>query len=219
MKKEEREKARSLRISGWSIRRIADRLHVAKSSVSRWVRDIELTQDQLNLLTKRSRSQYLIGSHAYSARCAEKREKAKLEGMEKARQHDALHALGCALYWGEGGKSQRHIAFSNADPNMIRVFIHFLQKSLFIPTEKIIYSIQCYDDLHTVKEIEAYWMKVTNLPKQNIRKTTINKVSPYSQRKRAGKLEWGTCRISVYSVEAFFHISGAVEEYGSLCKP
>jgi IS30 family transposase len=46
MKTKEREQARSLRDRGCSIKEIARALDVAPSSVSRWVRDIELTAAQ-----------------------------------------------------------------------------------------------------------------------------------------------------------------------------
>jgi transposase len=46
MKRETREKARQLRYSGMSVRDIAKTLSVSTASVSVWVRDIELTEEQ-----------------------------------------------------------------------------------------------------------------------------------------------------------------------------
>ena len=46
MKTDERNEARRLRALGWSIREIQAHLGVARSSVSIWVRDVPLTQEQ-----------------------------------------------------------------------------------------------------------------------------------------------------------------------------
>lgn len=53
MRKQERKQARVLRTKGWSINQIVNNLHVAKSSVSVWVRDIQLTNNQKLLLKQR----------------------------------------------------------------------------------------------------------------------------------------------------------------------
>jgi transposase-like protein len=54
MKRAERERARELRRAGHSVKEICRELGVAKSSVSVWVRDIELTDEQLLALKRRS---------------------------------------------------------------------------------------------------------------------------------------------------------------------
>jgi len=59
MKREIREQARVLRFQGMSVRDICLTLGVAKSSISLWVRDIELTQDQVEKLKQK---QHLYGA-------------------------------------------------------------------------------------------------------------------------------------------------------------
>jgi transposase len=46
MKTDERRRARELRAQGWSIKEIERSLGVSRSSVSSWVRDVELTVEQ-----------------------------------------------------------------------------------------------------------------------------------------------------------------------------
>jgi len=53
MKVEEKKLARELRKQGWSLNEIRQKLKVAKSSVSLWVRDIELTEKQRQKLSKK----------------------------------------------------------------------------------------------------------------------------------------------------------------------
>ncbi len=50
MKSKEHDEARSLRTSGLSLNAIRQRVGVSKSSVSKWVRDIELTEEQIRQL-------------------------------------------------------------------------------------------------------------------------------------------------------------------------
>ena len=58
MKKAERDQARELRRQGLSLGEIRRQLGVAKSSVSLWVRDIELTPEQLERLSARQANWY-----------------------------------------------------------------------------------------------------------------------------------------------------------------
>ena len=53
MKLKEKEESRRLRSEGLSITRIAKQLNVGKASVSYWVRDIVLTEEQKNVRNKK----------------------------------------------------------------------------------------------------------------------------------------------------------------------
>lgn len=103
MKTAERERARQLRLDeGLPINEIARRLRVAKSSVSLWVRDIELTGDQhaqlraLNPAYNGQRS----GARTIAERYRAIRRRAQEHGLALARGGEQLHVLGCMLYWG-----------------------------------------------------------------------------------------------------------------------
>ena len=56
----EKQKARELRSQGYSINEIKTKLNLSKSSVSLWVRDIELTDGQKKLLSERGIQRELI---------------------------------------------------------------------------------------------------------------------------------------------------------------
>jgi transposase len=56
VKTSERDMARKLRSEGLSVREIESRLGVARSSVSVWVRDVELTAEQREALRTRPRA-------------------------------------------------------------------------------------------------------------------------------------------------------------------
>lgn len=108
MKPEKREEARRLRREGLAINDICRRVEAAKSSVSVWVRDIELTPDQQAALEKqhRTRKAQIKGSHTNAVKFRQLREQYQEEGRRKAREKDPLHIAGCMLYWGEGAKER-----------------------------------------------------------------------------------------------------------------
>jgi hypothetical protein len=64
------------------------------------------------------------------------------------------------------------------------------------------------------REIEDFWLGLLSLTRSNLRKSTVNRYSKYSQKKRRNKLTYGTCRVSVYDTQLVQHIHGAIQEYG-----
>ena len=98
----EREEARRLRREdGLAMRVIAERLGVAKSSVSAWTHDIPLTEEQHERLRRANPiyNQQLRGQEGRRASARAVRLAAQEEGRAHARRGDPLHLLGCMLYW------------------------------------------------------------------------------------------------------------------------
>jgi transposase len=95
-----REQARQMRRDGISVRDIATTLGIARSSASTWVRDIELTEAQIEKL-KESQRQYGArnkGGPTNRAIFQEKRLAYQEQGRERARNGSRLHLVGCMLY-------------------------------------------------------------------------------------------------------------------------
>lgn len=53
------------------------------------------------------------------------------------------------------------------------------------------------------------------LPKSCLRKTTMNRVSIYSKRKKGNNIPYGTCHLCVGNVRIKQSILGAIQEYGN----
>lgn len=122
MKPDKRDEARRLRREeGMAITDICKQLSVSKSSVSVWVRDIELSQDQKEALYRQHyafRAQ-IEGGNTNARKFRERRRQYQAEGREKAHERDPLHIAGCMLYWGEGAKNRNCLKMSNSDPDML----------------------------------------------------------------------------------------------------
>lgn len=69
------------------------------------------------------------------------------------------------------------------------------------------------------REIENFWLRTVGLPRSCLCKSTINRYSRYSQKKRRNKLPYGTCRIVVHSTEIAQTIYGSIQELAGFDRP
>lgn len=182
-KSQERLQARELRRIGISVKSIAKRLHVAKSTASLWVRDIILSVEQLEQL----RQQSIKGGERGRLLGTLKQKNDRLQrikiGEEKGKvlvgdlNNRELLLIGAALYWAEGTKKKREIAFCNSDPYLILVMIQWLQ-ACFTVTKDRFYCSVGINEIHKQREsvVKEYWSKITGIPLSQFRKTSFKKV-------------------------------------------
>jgi DNA-binding MarR family transcriptional regulator len=213
MKTSEREMARKLRQEGLSVREIEGRVGVARSSVSVWVRDVELTPEQREVLRCRPRP-----SNADAFR--RRRLLSQSEGREAARRLEPLHAMGCMLFWAEGSRSVDAAKITNSDPALLRLAARFLRQYFDVRDEK--FRVWCNlfaDHLEKQHAIEQHWLDTLELPRECLTKSIVNVYSRYSKKRRRNKLPYGTCRLTVCDVRIAQHLYGAIQEYGSFERP
>ena len=186
----QRIKARHMRGGGISIIVIARKLGISKSSVSKWCRDIILTEEQFEKLRKNRGISLKTGQRMGAETNKNKRLHAikmaedwgkKL--IKKISKREIL-LIAAALYWSEGSKSDRTsgFIFVNSDPEMVLVMKLFLVNVLHIPSEDIVCSIQI-NRVHEkrIKTVLSFWKKLLHLKKSQFRKpyyvdTKINKI-------------------------------------------
>jgi transposase-like protein len=210
-----------LRRAGHSVKEICRMLGVAKSSVSVWVRDIELTEEQ-RLALKKHYPGYPgqhAGSQAVAAKYRELRRQYQEEGRAKAREGDPLHLAGCMLYWGEGAKNRNSLKFATSDADMLSFYINFLRKSLRVEDSRIVIRIICYlGNSITKEQIENYWLELLQLPRNRLSKTIVN-LQPTSSQQKGRKLLYGTCEVATHDTPLVQHVLGAIQEYIGIEKP
>ena len=218
----EKLEARRLRMEeGASIKVIAAKLEVAVSSVSRWVRDIELTPEQLDALRARNPrlNSQLRGHLVRSERTRMQRAAWQEVGRADARGGDQLHRLGCMLFWAEGTKSRNAVRFTNSDVAMMRLFRRFLCTCFEIQPEQLRFTVNCFlGNGLSLDEIEAFWLSELALPPSSLRPAAVNRVSASSSRTGRTLLH-GTGQLSLYSTEIVQRIYGAIQEYGGFERP
>ncbi len=207
-KLKEKEICRNLRQQGYSLNYISKKVGVAKSSVSAWVRDIELTNEQIKKI-EYQRQASTSNSETYRKRRREYQE----NGREKAvaLKSDPLYAFGCALYWGEGRKNRGSVRLTNSDPQMLSFFVKFLKKYFNVSNDCFTISIQYYlNNGLKLNDIEEYWCNILDLDKRALRGHTL-KSKYYSNSKV--KHPYGICSVGISSTEIAMNIYGSIKEY------
>lgn len=212
MADERKKLAVQLRASGLSIKSIARELNAAQSSVSLWVRNVILTDLQLQKLKANTHAPEVI----------EKRRQSRLKSelikrnviINKARDNvqslsnRELWLIGIALYWAEGAKTQSTVQFSNGDPKMIMLMMRFFREICNADESKLRGCIHIHEHLN-VTEAEEYWQGVTGIRKDRFYKT-YNKPNKSSKGTR-NSLPYGVCDIYVHDSILFWKIKGWIE--------
>lgn len=213
MKREEKEKARSLRRHGLSVNEITRTLGVAKGSVSIWVRDIELTSQQKNRISENGRSVESVERRRY-ARLANEEARRKVyfdkavDEIYKVSEENLLFT-GCALYWGEGSKTKRNrVNFTNSDPRSIQVMMRFFREVCNVPEDKLHAHICLHPHLDAY-EAEQYWSCVSGIPIRQFYKTSMqhNKAS----KNKKDSIPMGTLSININDTTLYLRIMGWIE--------
>jgi len=172
-------KARELRKSGMSLKKIARRLDVSPSSVKAWTDDIVLTPEQHAANLYRGGpldpERLRAAAAARSESCRTKRAAHQEQGRHRARADDHLHQAGCMLYWAEGSKTGNAVRLTNSDAHMVRFFCRFLVTALGIDPLDIRVSINVYTNNGlSIQDVEEYWLRMLDLPRTCLRKHTVN---------------------------------------------
>lgn len=219
MKAKERKLARKLRNFGYSVGAIAKRIKCAKGSVSKWVRDIPLTPDQIKRLeSNQERGRAKAATHPNSPRQAWARirnEITKSASSEISRvcPNEMLKMVGIALYWAEGYKAGINMVnFSNSDPQMIALMMQFFKKVCSVPAEKFRGAVHIHPHLDR-EEAKKFWSKASGIPLSQFHKTQIA-VSRASKNKR-DTLPFGTFSIVICDTRLQSKIKGWIKGIGS----
>jgi hypothetical protein len=205
-----------------ALREIAEQLGVSKSSVSLWVRDIELTPEQHAALLAKNpvRNGQLLGMRVYSHRCRAQRIAAQEHGRERARRRDPEFIGGCMLYWAEGSKTRNAAQLVNADPDLIETVMRFLRSCYRLPDERVVFSVNCFlGNGLTLDEIQEWWLARLRLPATCLRKPIVNRPSSASKLRKGHVLPYGTARVTVHSTFIVQSIYGAIQEYAGIDRP
>lgn len=208
MKTEEKKRAINLRKEGKSIREIEKILNVSRSSISRWVSHVKLSEEQIDNLSRKSNGFY--GAKANKERSRKIREQYQKKGQIDCQTKHKDHKAFCALYWAEGTKNKNSFRFCNSEVEMLVFVINFLREFYKIKNEEFSLRISCYiNNGICSKKIEDFWLSNLNLEKTNLRKTTIIN----SHGNKEGKLKFGVATLDVHRTELVQRVFGSIGKY------
>lgn len=220
----EKEEVIHLRHKGESVRDIAHKIGVSKSTVSMWCRDISLSSEQIRCLQerqKRASARVLFEiAERNRARRVKKEKVLKREGWRRVGSMSIrdLFVAGLALYWGEGYKREYRggVEFSNSDPAMILFFIDWLRELYNVSVEQLTLRVGI-NHIHRNREkvVLQYWSKVTSVPLSQFTKTSFIR-SDLKKIYKNHNEHFGTLRVKVQkSTDLKRRILGSIGALGS----
>lgn len=220
MKPEQKKQVRHLRqTTSLSLKEISAITGVSKGSVSLWVRDIVLSDEQKFALLQKNPAfnRQFLGQKRMREKFYEKRKQYQESGRQMLHnlplEQQRILIGGCMLYWAEGAKSRNQLKFSNSDPNMLKYFVCFLKSIFSVKDDDIAVYINCHTDINDLQTIESFWLSELSLPSTCLRKATVNCYSVFSKRKKINKLKYGTVSISVSDQSILQKIYGVIQEF------
>ncbi len=178
MKSNIRKRAILLREKGFSFREISEKIGIAKSTASLWLRDIDLSRKAKKRITE-------LGIRGRKKGIETNKKKRKVEDdliREKVRKYfsNSEHLkidpkIACALlYWCEGTKcnGNKAVSFSNADPEMIKYFLYVFRQAFKLNEKKFRALIHLHE-YHNAKKQLIFWSGVTDISTEQFNKSYI----------------------------------------------
>ncbi|MCL5439198.1 MAG: helix-turn-helix domain-containing protein [Patescibacteria group bacterium] len=200
----DRQKAIRLRKQGKTYSEIKKELKISKSTLSDWLSNFYLTNEQLKLLEKSIKRKKELAIEKYRGTMHSKRE-TRLEKIYDIQKRTILPLLkkeldiaGLFLYWGEGNKNlQGPVSINNTDPQVLLFTLYWLTKIIMVPKEKIKVYIHLYADMNIKKEIN-YWSTTLNISLSQFNKPYIKKSKRIDLDQKG--FGHGTCALVVNNV-------------------
>ena len=160
----ERAEARRLRSEGKTLLEIATALHVSKSSVSVWVRDVPFVP---------SKRRYGPRRRPHPWHEAKLREIHQLNVLGRhligvLPEHSFLVA-GVALYAAEGAKQDGSVVFANTDAGMVRFFCRWLRYVFVIDEARLRVRVYLHQGLD-LDAAETFWSDITGVSRDQFTK-------------------------------------------------
>ncbi len=196
----DRRKAVELRLKGWSYSQIRKEINVGKGTLSYWLNNYPLTVEQkLKIYSKRD-----LWVERFRESMAMKRKVRMERNYEDAKNkfgvvgNRDLEVAGAFLYWGEGQKMGDVVSVSNANPEIIKFAIKWLESCFSVNKSSMKVCLHLYSDMNVEEEI-GFWVKQLEIDRSRFAK-------PYIKKSTKANLDYksfghGTCRIQVGSVK------------------
>ncbi|MFJ8947359.1 hypothetical protein ACIRG4_29670 [Streptomyces sp. NPDC102395] len=208
-----RDRARELRLQGWTYDQIQVELGCSKSSISLWVRDLPKpartrTSEEASTVAKR-------GWEATLQRCEEVRQSTKTAARQAVGNlsHREMFLAGVVLYWAEGAKDKSYsrrerLHFINSDPNVISFYLRWLA-ALGVERELLRFRVAIHESANTT-EAEEFWASLAGVAASTFQRATLKKHNPKTSRKNTSEAYHGCLIIYVLkSADLYRRAEGA----------
>lgn len=202
---------KKLRQNGYSFREIGEILHISKSTASLWLRKEQMTESG-----RKRFDNFIQSANARGVKILADKKQKYLEKLasdcsvlrdQKKYSRNDLKIFLALLYWGEGSKTSKRLAFANSDPELIKTYLRLLRGAFDIKEDKLLAWLHLHD-YHSRPEMLTFWSEVTKINK--------NKINIYNK-KNTGirkKLGYNGCiSINYYNYQIFDEVMLIIERF------
>lgn len=210
-----------MRLQGKTYGEIRSLLGVPKSTQSSWFKQLTLSGNASTILKRKQGDNLKFFKQFNKARtvfikdeneAVRKTYRAKV-GKLSDRE---LMLVSAALYWAEGQKvfnnkrgGYPYLCFSNSDPQMLLLFLEFLERLLSVSRKEVRCEVHIQPNLSGAKSL-AYWHRTIGIPINRLRVYKV--ISRSSNQKRPKNiLPYGTVHIRVNGRRKFFKVKGIID--------
>lgn len=219
MKKNLRTKALELRVKErMSYSAISKKLSVPKSTLSYWLREYPLSEEEILTLRREGWKKGEASRERYRNRMSEKRTQKEQKEYAKWRRYfynvnkKDLMIAGLMLYLGEGGKkNSSQVSVANTDPRVIELFLHWLETCFSISRTEAKIQLHLYESMNVVKERE-FWQNTLRLKEGQFYKSSVRKLKSHSFTYSSTEGH-GTCSVYVFGVERKRKVMMAIKAF------
>lgn len=216
--------AQKMRKRGASLGDISKKLHVAKSTLSFWCKDIILSEIAMKKIETRGRYESMKGLLKYTEskrkdrilrNILQKKEGEKVVGILSNRD---ILMIGFGLYWGEGYKYENgELGFTNSNPYMIRFYFKWL-KLWDIEKDSLIFRLSINEFfIKEERQIKLFWINFLNIKESQFSKTTCIKTTLKKASREDIEKYKGILRVKVRKGTALRNkILGAIEHIANI---
>ncbi len=209
----------NLRKRGYSYRDILKVIKVSKSSLSLWLKDIKLSDEQQHQLNNRVENGHLLGAKASRDKRVLRTKVIKDKAISEIGiiNKKEMLMLGAMLYWGEGSKQSvtnisQQVEFVNSDPKMCNFFIKWVTEIIGVNMDRLVFRVYINESKKIKSDdYKRIWSKMIGVPPKKL--NVYFTKDRYSNLKRSSRESYkGQLRIVVNkSTDLNRKIAGWVE--------
>lgn len=216
MKRLEKNKAIELRRKGKTFCEILKVVPVSKGSLSYWLREINLTNEQLARVRYKNdkiKAKFIKFNELRKKQSEDNKRTIVSNAVKEidSISERELKLIGIALYWSEGYKSSgwETASFTNSDEDMIRIMMRWFREICGVSEEKFRIRIQGHNS-ERITVCEKYWSYITGIPLRQFTRPYV-RISPTSQRKMGNVIPNGICNIRISDAGLLSKIKGWIK--------
>lgn len=188
-----KEKAIQLRKGGRSYREIIEQVPVAKSTLSLWLKNIPLDQENRERLYKKQIAILSFGPKSQRVRRQNEIDSIQNNAKKEIRlplSKDAHQLMGAALYWAEGTK-RKNFEITNSDPRLIVFMVNWIEKIFGVTPSHLKARLNIYPQQDEL-DIKKFWSELTGIPLEHFGKSFVK---PISTGYKKNNLYYGTIKV------------------------